>query len=77
MDAISEQKRRASYVNLDPAAEEHTWTPTIGNKRIFMPRLMPDIRELISLNDVMEELELGPNGGLVYCLEYSQWSTLG
>lgn len=30
MDAISEQKRRASYVNLDPAAEEFTWEPTIG-----------------------------------------------
>jgi hypothetical protein len=29
-----------------------------------------DIRELISVNDVMEELHLGPNGGLVYCMEY-------
>jgi len=33
--------------------------------------LIPDIRDLISLEDVMEELELGPNGGLVYCFEYS------
>jgi hypothetical protein len=24
-----------------------------------------DIRDLISLEDVMEEMELGPNGGLV------------
>ena len=30
MDAIAEQKRRATYVNLDPAAEEFTWEPTIG-----------------------------------------------
>jgi Conserved hypothetical ATP binding protein len=30
MDAIAEQKRRASFVNLDPAAEEFTWEPTIG-----------------------------------------------
>ncbi|KAH9824768.1 GPN-loop GTPase [Melampsora americana] len=29
-----------------------------------------DIRDLISLEDVMEELEFGPNGGLVYCFEY-------
>jgi len=29
-----------------------------------------DIRELISLQDVMEELDYGPNGGLVYCMEY-------
>jgi Conserved hypothetical ATP binding protein len=31
--------------------------------------LTADIRDLISLEDVMEELELGPNGGLVYCFE--------
>ncbi|KAI8029399.1 GPN-loop GTPase 3 [Camellia lanceoleosa] len=29
-----------------------------------------DIRELISLDDVTEELGLGPNGGLLYCMEY-------
>jgi hypothetical protein len=29
-----------------------------------------DIRELISLDDVMEELGMGPNGGLIYCMEY-------
>jgi hypothetical protein len=29
-----------------------------------------DIRDLISLEDVMEELGYGPNGGLVYCMEY-------
>lgn len=32
--------------------------------------LPADIRELISLDDVMEELGLGPNGGLIYCMEY-------
>ena len=32
--------------------------------------LMVDIRDLVSLQDVMEELDLGPNGGLVYCFEY-------
>lgn len=37
---------------------------------IVCSSLFPDIRDLISLEDVMEELELGPNGGLVYCMEY-------
>ena len=32
--------------------------------------LIADIRELINLDDVMEELGLGPNGGLMYCMEY-------
>ena len=32
--------------------------------------LLADIRELVSLDDVMEELGLGPNGGLMYCMEY-------
>ncbi|ODQ60652.1 hypothetical protein WICANDRAFT_61219 [Wickerhamomyces anomalus NRRL Y-366-8] len=50
--------RRAHLVNLDPAAEPSEFEFTI------------DIRDLISLQDVMEELNLGPNGGLVYCFEY-------
>ncbi|ORY56538.1 GPN-loop GTPase, partial [Leucosporidium creatinivorum] len=29
-----------------------------------------DIKDLISLEEVMEDLELGPNGGLIYCFEY-------
>ena len=31
-----------------------------------------DIRDLISIDDVMEDedLKLGPNGGLVFCLEW-------
>lgn len=29
-----------------------------------------DIRELISLDDVMGELGLGPNSGLIYCMEH-------
>ena len=38
------------------------------------PRTLPDpaadVRELISLDDAMEEMGFGPNGGLVYCMEY-------
>jgi hypothetical protein len=29
-----------------------------------------DIKDLITLEEVMEEMELGPNGGLLYCMEY-------
>jgi GTPase SAR1 family protein len=49
--------RTVHLMNLDPAADKFDYEPTI------------DIRELISLNDVMDELEFGPNGGLVYCFE--------
>jgi GPN-loop GTPase len=31
--------------------------------------LAVDVRELINLETVMEELNLGPNGGMVYCME--------
>lgn len=50
--------RRAHIVNLDPAAEATKYEFTI------------DIRDLISLEDVMEEFGLGPNGSLIYCFEY-------
>lgn len=52
-------KRNISIVNLDPAAEHFSYNPVV------------DIRDLISVEDVMqdEELKLGPNGGLIYCME--------
>lgn len=50
--------RRAHIVNLDPAAEATEYEFTI------------DIRDLISLQDVMEEMDLGPNGALIYCFEF-------
>ncbi|KAI8930317.1 GPN-loop GTPase [Entophlyctis helioformis] len=51
-------KRSFHLVNLDPAAENFEYKPTI------------DIRDLITLDDVMEELQFGPNGGLIYCMEH-------
>lgn len=45
-------------MNLDPAAESFTHAPDL------------DIKDLISLEDVMEEMGLGPNGGLIYCFEF-------
>ncbi|EQC33599.1 GPN-loop GTPase [Saprolegnia diclina VS20] len=50
--------RMTYVVNLDPAAETFDYPVAF------------DIRDLISLEDVMEELGYGPNGGLVYCMEY-------
>ncbi|EDO31324.1 predicted protein [Nematostella vectensis] len=52
--------RSVQVVNLDPAAEHFTYPVAI------------DIRELVELEDVMEadDLKLGPNGGLVFCLEF-------
>lgn len=51
-------RRSAFYVNLDPAAESFEHRPDL------------DIKELISLKDAMEEVGLGPNGGLIYCFEF-------
>lgn len=49
-----------SVVNLDPAAEAFSYQPLL------------DIRDLIQLDDVMqdEDMDFGPNGGLVFCMEY-------
>lgn len=47
-------------VNLDPAAEYFDYQPVV------------DIRELIHVQDTMEDedLHFGPNGGLIFCIEY-------
>nr|XP_042123651.1 GPN-loop GTPase 3 isoform X1 [Peromyscus maniculatus bairdii] len=52
--------RSVQVVNLDPAAEHFSYP------------VMADIRELIEVDDVMEDdsLRFGPNGGLVFCMEY-------
>lgn len=51
-------KRNILVVNLDPAAEQ------------FKYECILDVRDLISVDDVMELTKLGPNGGLVYAMEY-------
>ncbi|ODV61034.1 putative signal sequence-binding GTPase GPN3 ASCRUDRAFT_75774 [Ascoidea rubescens DSM 1968] len=55
---MQSNKRSCCLINLDPAAEQTEYEFSI------------DIRDLISLKDVMEELQLGPNGGLIYCFEF-------
>ncbi|KAK4103184.1 hypothetical protein N658DRAFT_303522 [Parathielavia hyrcaniae] len=51
-------RRSAFYVNLDPAAEQFEHQPDL------------DIKDLITVEDVMDEENLGPNGGLIYCFEF-------
>ncbi|CDJ37297.1 conserved hypothetical ATP binding domain-containing protein, putative [Eimeria tenella] len=51
-------RHRVACVNLDPAAEYMPYEPLV------------DIRELITADDAAEELQLGPNGSLVFCIEY-------
>lgn len=48
-----------NVINLDPAAEYFDYNP------------IADIRELIHLDDAMEddEMRFGPNGGLIFCME--------
>ncbi|CAG8795766.1 22736_t:CDS:2, partial [Dentiscutata erythropus] len=57
--------RSVHLFNLDPAAEKFE----TFNVFVIMTNL--DIRDLITLEDVMEELQYGPNGGLIYCLDHN------
>ncbi|KAL8087641.1 hypothetical protein AgCh_037696 [Apium graveolens] len=54
--------RAVHIVNLDPAAENFDYPVAM------------DIKELISLDDVMEELKPGPNGALIYCMVHLEES---
>ncbi|KAL4473379.1 hypothetical protein ABPG72_015622 [Tetrahymena utriculariae] len=51
-------ERDHAIVNLDPANETMKYQYAV------------DIKDLINLEDVMEELNLGPNGGLIYCMKF-------
>ncbi|KAJ1861489.1 hypothetical protein H4R99_005927 [Coemansia sp. RSA 1722] len=50
--------RKTVVVNLDPANESMTYECAVN------------IEDLITLDDAMEAYQLGPNGGMVYCIEY-------
>ncbi|KAI9674698.1 MAG: ATP binding protein [Caeruleum heppii] len=55
---LKNNRRSCFYVNLDPAAETFEYEPDL------------DIKDLITLEDAMDEVGLGPNGGLIYCFEF-------
>lgn len=50
--------RKVVVVNLDPANDALPYPVVI------------DLKELIAMDEVMETFQLGPNGGLMYCIEY-------
>ncbi len=71
--------RKVAIINLDPANDG---TPYVYRnfKNLYISKLNHqlfcsytpdiDIGELITLKKAMNEHQLGPNGGLIYCLEY-------
>nr|SYV98053.1 GPN-loop GTPase 2 [Gerris buenoi] len=50
--------RKVVLINIDPANDNVGYTADI------------DIAELITVEDAMKHMKLGPNGGLIYCMEY-------
>ena len=50
--------RKVAVINLDPANDELPYECSL------------DISSLVTLKDVMDYLRLGPNGGLIYCMEF-------
>lgn len=55
---LEQMGRKVAVINIDPANENMEYTPLI------------DISELIKHDEVMSEFGLGPNGALVYCMEF-------
>lgn len=54
---LTAMERKCTVVNLDPANDRTNYDCAV------------DIRDLVSLEKVMEEEELGPNGGVLYAFE--------
>ena len=55
--------RKASVVNLDPANDLTSYEPAL------------DVRELITLESIMQDDQLGPNGSVLYALEELEANT--
>jgi GTPase SAR1 family protein len=53
-----EIKKWIKIVNLDPSVDNYFYPTSI------------DVQDLIKTNDVMDEFSLGPNGSLIFCMEY-------
>ncbi len=73
---MEQMGRECAVVNLD-FANEHvrgSGVAEIEGNSTSQPRAgyncALDVRSLVSLERVMEEYELGPNGGMMYCMEY-------
>ena len=57
-DLLSERGRSVEVVNLDPANQMPGYNSSIN------------ISELITHEEVMRELDIGPNGSFLYCIEF-------
>lgn len=55
---LTKYERNVIIINLDPANDEVPYDVDI------------DINNLVNCVDVMKAMHLGPNGGLVYCMEF-------
>ncbi|XP_053695746.1 GPN-loop GTPase 2 [Sabethes cyaneus] len=55
---LEKLERKVTVVNLDPANDNMEYDSCI------------DIMQLITVQDVMEQFSLGPNGALIYCMEF-------
>ncbi|GAX26667.1 hypothetical protein FisN_2Hh395 [Fistulifera solaris] len=55
-------QRNAWVMNMDPANDPGDLYETIFDVR----------HDMVDLSVVMDEMELGPNGGLMYCMEYME-----
>ncbi|KAF2855874.1 hypothetical protein T440DRAFT_485943 [Plenodomus tracheiphilus IPT5] len=49
--------RKCSVVNLDPANDHTSYEPAV------------DVRDLVTIDEIMEQEALGPNGGVLFALE--------
>lgn len=58
LEFLSLLKRPAVIINLDPANENVPFKCSVN------------INELITVDDVMDNIGLGPNGAMIYCLEF-------
>lgn len=54
---LSSMGRKVAIINIDPANEVLPYKPSV------------DISDLITLDDAMKYCKLGPNGGLIFCME--------
>lgn len=50
--------RKVAIVNLDPGNENMTYKPAV------------DVSELVTVEDVMDGMKLGPNGGLMHAMQF-------
>ncbi|RKP10081.1 GPN-loop GTPase [Thamnocephalis sphaerospora] len=55
---LTGMQRNVAVINLDPANENLAYECAV------------DIAELITMEDVMSSLKLGPNGAMMYCIHY-------